>query len=82
VIAGTLVPGQLGPVHRAWMWLALQLSKVTTPIFMGVIYYVIITPVGLLLRAVGRNPLPRYAGGASAWVSRTGAGTGDMSRLF
>jgi len=58
-LAGLLIPGSLGPVYRAWMGLAVLLSKVTTPIFMGVIYFVVITPIGLVMRAIGRSPLPR-----------------------
>ena len=38
-LAGLLVPARLGPVYRAWMGLALRISKVTTPIFMGVTYF-------------------------------------------
>ena len=57
LLAGLVVPGLLGPVHRAWMGLAVLLSKVTTPIFMGIVYFVVITPIGLMMRAVGRAPL-------------------------
>jgi len=59
VLAGLLIPGSLGPVYRAWMGLAVLLSKVTTPIFMGVIYFVVITPIGLVMRAIGSSPLPK-----------------------
>ena len=53
VLAGLTVPTQLGPVERAWMRLAHLISKVTTPIFMGVVYFLVITPLGLLRRAFG-----------------------------
>ncbi len=35
LLAGLVVPGRLSRVHRAWMGLALALSKVTTPIMIG-----------------------------------------------
>ena len=70
VAAGLVIPGLLGPVYRAWMGLALLLSRVTTPILMAIIYFLVITPIGLLLRALGRDPLA----GGGRWMPRpTGA---------
>lgn len=70
VLAGLLVPTLLGPVHRAWMGLALLLSKVTTPIFMGVVYFLVITPMAFIMRAVGRRPLVHRADNGSYWIER------------
>jgi hypothetical protein len=56
-LAGLVVPGSLGPVHRGWMGLAHLLSRVTTPIFMGVVYFLVITPMGIVLRLFGKNAL-------------------------
>jgi hypothetical protein len=84
VLAGLAIPAQLGPVYRAWMGLALVLSKVTTPIFMAVIYFGVLTPIGLIMRLVGRNTMVHKAVGGSFWTSRTGegAGPGSMERQF
>ncbi len=67
VLAGLTVPTLLGPVERAWMRLAHLISKVTTPIFMGVVYFLVITPLGLLRRAFGPSSIPQRAGQASYW---------------
>ena len=32
-------------------------SRVTTPVLLGLVYYMVFTPVGLARRLVGRNPL-------------------------
>jgi Na+/proline symporter len=80
-LAGLLVPGRLGPVYRGWMGFAHAISRVTTPIFMGVVYYLVITPVGLVRRAVGGNPLRAHRG-ASGWVDRAGSPRGDLTRQF
>jgi hypothetical protein len=77
-LAGLLVPGRLGPVYRFWMGLARVLSRVTTPIFMGIVYYLVLTPIGLALRAVGRNPLQRRGSG---WVRRDQVRS-DLERQF
>ena len=69
-LAAILVPVHLGPVQRAWMGLAHFISKFTTPIFMGVVYFVVLTPIGLLKRAFGSNPMSNKAEGGSYWVVR------------
>jgi hypothetical protein len=80
-LAGLLLPGRLGPVYRAWMGLAHAISKVTTPIFMGVVYFLVITPIGMVRRMVGGNPLRAYQG-SSGWVDRQGSPRGDLTRQF
>lgn len=81
-VAGLVVPGMLGPVHAAWMRLAVLLSKVTTPIFMGVIYFVVLTPTGLIMRALGRNPLGSRSRD-TRWVTRAvGARASALERQF
>ena len=69
LLGGLLVPTRLGPVERAWMKLALLISKVTTPIFMGIIFFLVLTPAGLIARAVGHRALVH--GGSSSWIPRT-----------
>jgi HAMP domain-containing protein len=70
LVAGLTVPGRLGPVYRAWMAMAHGLSRITTPIFLGVIYFFVLTPVGWLRRLFGRPTLRRPAAATSFWVSR------------
>lgn len=71
LIGGLAAPTSLGPVQRAWMGLAHAISKVTTPIFMAVVYYLVLTPTGLLLRAIGRDPLTPPGSSDSRWAVRT-----------
>jgi hypothetical protein len=83
VLGGGLAPSRLGPVYRAWMAVALAISKVTTPIFMGIIYFLVITPAGFLTRVVGHRPLVRRRNADTFWKSRPpGARRGDMNHQF
>ncbi|HYU08063.1 MAG TPA: SxtJ family membrane protein [Gemmatimonadales bacterium] len=68
--AALVLPARLGPIHRAWMGLAAAMSKITTPIFMGVVYFAVLTPTGLLRRLAGKNSLLRPRAARSFWVSR------------
>ena len=84
LLAGLLVPRQLAPVERAWMALAHAISKVTTPIAMGVIYVLVLTPVGFVRRQFGGNPMVHPAAAAGYWHSRPEGRrrTGSMRRQF
>jgi hypothetical protein len=69
-VLGATIPGKLGPVYHGWMRLALLISKVTTPIFMGITYFVVLAPVGVLMRLMGKDPMVRKEAGGSFWVTR------------
>jgi hypothetical protein len=82
-LGGAIVPTSLGPIERAWMKLAHLISKVTTPIVMGVMYMVVLTPIGALRRAIGGNPLVHDASNMSYWKGRPeGHRAGNLNRQF
>lgn len=66
LLAATLVPGKLEPVRRAWMKLGEGIGYITTPIVMAIVYYLVVTPTGLLRRA---RPFGRPAP-MSGWYRR------------
>ncbi len=82
-LAGLVVPAHLKPVQDAWMRLATAISRVTTPIVLGILYFLVIMPIGLFVRAGGRNPLQRKESGRGFWVERPeGARRGNLERQF
>ena len=82
-LAGLAIPTHLGPVERGWMKIAHLISRVTTPIVMGVMYLLVLTPVGLLRRAFGGNPLVHAAHNGSYWKARPeGRRAGNLTRQF
>ena len=83
LVAGVVAPTRLGPVERAWYALAAAISKVTTPIVMGVLYFGVLTPAGVVARLFGYNSLVRSRTATSAWVRRPeGARRSDLERQF
>lgn len=78
---GALIPARLGPVQRGWMAFAHALSKVTTPVFMGVVFFIVIAPIGLLMRLFGRNPIRHRPVNQSYWAPRNEM-RGGMSNQF
>jgi hypothetical protein len=67
VLGALVAPTALGPVERAWMGLAAAISKVTTPIFMGIVYFLVILPIGLVRRLTGNSPILPRGRAASRW---------------
>ena len=82
VLGGLLVPGSLGPVHRAWMGLAIVMSKVTTPLFLGLVYFFVFTPIGKLRRALGHKAMEHELNGGGFWVVRGEPRRSDLRRQF
>lgn len=69
LVAGLAIPTHLAPVYRAWMGLAHAMSRVTTPVFMGVVFFVVLAPIGIVMRIFGRNPMRREAVNQSYWAA-------------
>ncbi len=83
-LAGLIIPTYLGPVERVWMRLAHTISKITTPIVMGAMYVLVLTPVGWLRRTLGGNPLVHGQQGAGFWRPRPEGArrSGSLRRQF
>ena len=54
---GAVAPRVLRPVKRAWLFLGFAIGLVVNPVVLGVLFYAVITPWGLLMRLFGGDPL-------------------------
>lgn len=59
VAFGIIAPMALGPVYKLWMRFGLILSRITTPIIMGLVFFLVITPIGLIRRLLAGDPMAR-----------------------
>ena len=71
VVPGALAPRVLDPVQRVWMRGATALGYVNTRIILTLLYYLVITPIGLVRRLFS-DPLDRKLHDAkpSNWIRR------------
>jgi len=71
-LLAALRPATLGPGKRLWFWLGMRLHAVVSPLVLAFLYYVTITPVGLLMRRMGKDPLrlKRDPDAPSYWIER------------
>lgn len=77
-------PRLLAPLNRAWTRFGLLLGRIVTPLVMGLLFYGMVTPMGLAMRALGKDPLRRRfdRAAASYWIARRPPGPAPMSRQF
>jgi hypothetical protein len=85
-LLGLAVPVVLGPVERVWMKLAGYLGWFMTRVILGLVFLLVFTPAGLIMRLLGRDPLKQRFdhGAASYWEMRAehDRGAGRMERMF
>jgi hypothetical protein len=76
LIAAYAAPGVLAPLNKLWTKLGLLIYKVMNPIVLGLLFFVTIMPIGLLMRAFGKDflrmKIDRNA--KSYWIERTPPG--------
>lgn len=67
IVLGLLVPRVLVWPNRGWMLLAEGLSFVTTRIILGIVFFLVITPIGVVKRLSGWDPLERRSGSSTSY---------------
>ena len=66
-----LSPHLLHPLNRAWMSLGYFIGFIINPIILGLIYFLIITPYGLIIKLIGRDELKiKISDKKSYWIYR------------
>jgi hypothetical protein len=70
LVLGLALPRALSPVERAWMAFARVMATVMTYVILVVTFFVVITPLGLVLRLFGKDTLRRKWSGRheSFWI--------------
>lgn len=71
----------LTPLNRAWMAFGELMGRIVSPIVLGVIFFGVFTPFGVVMRLFGRDAMSRQwnAAAPSYWVKRDPPGPADGS---
>ena len=63
----------LTPLNKIWFKFGLILGKIVSPIIMGVIFFLVVTPTGFIMRLVGKDLLNlKFNKHKSYWIEKTG----------
>lgn len=81
LLAALVIPARLKLVETTWMWFANSLSKLTTPLFMAIVYFVILTPLAFA-RRLGGNALVHEEGTLGFWADRKQSARSTLERQF
>ena len=76
VLVGFVAPKILRPLNWLWFQLGQLLGKIVSPIVLGAIFFLLLTPVSLVTRLFGRDELclKRKASQTSYWLDRAPPG--------
>jgi hypothetical protein len=79
-------PAALAPLNYVWLKFGLALHKIVSPVILALLFYTTVLPIGLLMRAFGKDPLrlKRDPSADSYWIVRNPPGPPpeSMSQQF
>ena len=81
LLLGLALPSVLGPLSRLWMKFGQLLHRIVSPIVLGIMFYLVVTPIGLLMRLLGKDPLRLKSDreAKSYWITREPPGPAPES---
>lgn len=86
LVVSFAAPKLLKPLNRLWFLVGMALHHVVTPLVMGLLFFVTVTPIALIVRVMGKDPLrlKRDDAAASYWIMREPPGPAPdrMRRQF
>ncbi len=73
LILGLLNSKILAPLNKLWFKFGIFLGKIISPIIMGIIFFLVVTPIGLLMRLLGKDLINlKYNNNKSYWIEKKG----------
>ncbi len=62
----------LNPLNKLWFKFGIFLGKIISPLVMGIIFFLVVTPIGLLMRLLNKDLLNlRFNNNSSYWIEKT-----------
>ena len=82
LILGILNSKILTPLKKIWIKFGELLGKIISPIVLGIIFFLLITPIGLLMKILGKDLLNiKYTKNKTYWINRL-KDLGSMNKQF
>ena len=73
LVLGLLNSKILYPLNKLWFNFGIFLGKLISPLIMGLIFFLVVTPIGLILRLLGKDVLNlKYNKNRSYWIKKNG----------
>tara|TARA_Y100000591_G_C21803849_1_gene683632 strand:- start:30 stop:422 length:393 start_codon:yes stop_codon:yes gene_type:complete len=73
LILGSINSKILTPLNKIWFKFGILLGRIVSPVIMGVIFFLIVTPIALIMRIIGKDLLNlKFNKDKSYWIEKTG----------
>ena len=73
LVLGLINSNILSPLNKLWFKFGILLGKIISPIIMAIIFFLVVTPIGLIMRIIGKDLLNlKYSDYKSYWIEKTG----------
>ena len=73
LVLGLLNSKILTPLNKIWFKFGIFLGKLISPVIMGIIFFLVVTPIGLIMRMLGKDLLNlKYNKNKSYWIEKKG----------
>ena len=73
LILGLINSNILTPLNKIWFKFGIFLGKLISPLIMGLIFFLVVTPIGLIMRLLGKDLLNlKYGKNKSYWIKKDG----------
>ena len=73
LILGFLNSKILAPLNKIWFKFGILLGKIVSPLIMGIIFFLVVTPIGFIMRLIGKDVLNlKYNNKSSYWIEKVG----------
>lgn len=86
LVLALFIPKVLAPANRLWTQFGMLLHRIVSPVALGILFYFVVMPTGLLMRLFGKDPLRLRLDPTadSYWVKRTppGPDAGSLNNQF
>ena len=71
LVLGLLDSKILTPLNKIWFKFGILLGRIISPIIMGIIFFFVVTPIGLIMRILGKDLLNlRYNNNKTYWIEK------------
>ena len=73
LVLGLLNSKILNPLNQIWFKFGILLGRIISPFIMAIIFFFVVTPIGLIMRTLGKDILNlRYNTKKTYWIEKTG----------
>ena len=70
LIITIIKPNLFAPLNKLWIKFGVLLGKIISPIIMGLVFFFVVTPIGILVKILKKDVMGLKRGASSYWITR------------